>query len=58
MLISKILDLAITYNENDIKRINHLIKVYSFASLIGELENCEPQLQTISCQRAIKRFQF
>jgi len=31
MLISKILDLAITYNGNDIKRINHLLKVYSFA---------------------------
>jgi HD superfamily phosphodiesterase len=47
MNISKILDLAITYNGNDIKRINHLLKVYSFARLIGELENCEPQIQTV-----------
>jgi HD superfamily phosphodiesterase len=47
MLISKILDLAITYNGNDVKRINHVLKVYSFASLIGNLENCEPQTQTI-----------
>ena len=47
MLISKILDLAITYNGNDVKRINHLVKVYSFARLIGNLENCEPQVQTI-----------
>jgi len=47
MLISKILDLAITYNGSDIKRINHLLKVFSFASLIGIMENCEPQSQTI-----------
>ena len=47
MLISKILDLAITYNGNDIKRINHLLKVFSFARLLGIMENCEPQLQTI-----------
>jgi CRISPR/Cas system-associated endonuclease Cas3-HD len=47
MLINKILDLAITYNGNDVKRINHLLKVFSFACLIGKMENCEPQLQTI-----------
>jgi hypothetical protein len=42
MLINKTLDLAFTYNGNDIKSINHLLKVYSFANLIGSLENCEP----------------
>jgi len=47
MLISKILDLAITYNGSDIRRINHLLKVFSFARLIGKMENCEPQIQTI-----------
>jgi HD superfamily phosphodiesterase len=46
-LINEILSLAITYNGNDVKRINHLLKVFSFARLIGKLEKCESQIQTI-----------
>jgi HD superfamily phosphodiesterase len=44
-LVNNVLDLAITYNGNDIKRINHLLKVFSFAHHIGVSENCDPQLQ-------------
>ena len=39
--------MAITYNGNDVKRINHLLKVFSFAHYIGIKENCSTQLQTI-----------
>ena len=47
MLVNEILDLAITYNGNDVKRINHLLKVFLFAHHIGITEKCDPQLQTI-----------
>jgi predicted HD phosphohydrolase len=46
-MIDKIMDLAITYNGNDVKRINHLLKVYSFAHYIGVKENCSNEFQTI-----------
>ena len=46
-MIDKVMDLAITYNGNDVKRINHLLKVFSFAHHIGKMENCSTQLQTI-----------
>jgi hypothetical protein len=35
MLIDDILESAITYNGNDVKRVNHLLKVFSFAHHIG-----------------------
>jgi HD superfamily phosphodiesterase len=47
MLVDEILDLAITYNGNDLRRINHLLKVLSFAHHIGVMENCDSQLQKI-----------
>jgi len=47
MPVHKILDLAIAYNGNDIRRINHLLKVFSFANHIGIMENCDPRLQII-----------
>ena len=47
MLVNEVLDSAITYNGNDIRRINHLLKVFSFAHHIGVMENCNSQLQTI-----------
>ena len=47
MLINEVLDLVIAYNGNDIKRINHLLKVFSFASHIGIMENCDSQVQII-----------
>jgi predicted HD phosphohydrolase len=47
MLIDDILESAITYNGNDVKRINHLLKVYSFAHLIGIMEKCDTKTQEI-----------
>jgi hypothetical protein len=47
MLIDNIFDSAITYNENDVKRTNHLIKVFSFAHHIGIMEKCDTKIQTI-----------
>jgi len=47
MSVNEVLDLAITYNGNDVRRINHLLKVFSFASHIGIMENCDSRLQTI-----------
>lgn len=38
-LISKVTKEMIAYFDGDIKRINHALKVYSFAKTIGELEN-------------------
>jgi len=47
MLIDDILASAISYNGNDVKRINHLIKVFSFARLIGVMEKCDMKTQEI-----------
>jgi HD superfamily phosphodiesterase len=47
MLIDNILDTAIAYNGNDVKRINHLIKVFTFAHHIGIMEKCDEKIQTI-----------
>ncbi|MCL2320382.1 MAG: HD domain-containing protein [Treponema sp.] len=47
MLTDKVMDLAIAYNGSDVKRINHLLKVFSFARHIGVMENCDTQTQTI-----------
>ena len=46
-MVDKVLDLAITYNGSDVKQINHLLKVFSFARHIGIMENCNTQLQTV-----------
>jgi HD superfamily phosphohydrolase len=46
-MVDKIMGLAIIYNGSDVKRINHLLKVYSFAHYIGIKENCNSELQTI-----------
>jgi len=47
MLIDDILEAAIIYNKQDIKRINHLLKVFSFAHLIGIMEKCDMKTQNI-----------
>jgi len=47
MLTDDILEAAITYNGNDVKRINHLIKVFSFAHHIGVIEKCDVKTQEI-----------
>lgn len=38
-MIGKLIKAMIEYNGKDIKRINHALKVYSFAKTIGECEN-------------------
>ena len=47
MLIDDILSSAISYNKQDVKRINHLIKVFSFAHHIGIMEKCDIKTQEI-----------
>jgi len=38
-LVSSIINKMILYFDGDVRRINHAMKVYSFAKTIGELEN-------------------
>jgi HD superfamily phosphodiesterase len=47
MIIDQVLGLAIDYNGNDVKRINHLIKVFSFAHYIAIMEKCDDKIQII-----------
>ncbi|MDR2390133.1 MAG: HD domain-containing protein [Planctomycetota bacterium] len=47
MLTDDILAVAMSYNGNDVKRINHLLKVFSFAHHIGVMEKCGTEMQTI-----------
>jgi uncharacterized protein len=44
MDINDLIMLTIKYFDGDVKRIQHFIKVHSFAKLIGEGENLKPQL--------------
>jgi len=44
---SIIIDEMIKIYSGDVKRINHFLKVYSFAKIIGELENLEPEQQEL-----------
>ncbi|WP_270445060.1 HD domain-containing protein [Anaeroglobus sp. AF13-6AC] len=43
MDISKLTVAAITYDKGDAKRIQHFIKVHSFAELIGRMEGLDPR---------------
>jgi len=45
--ISDVIKSAISYNKGDARRINHLLKVYSFAKAIGELEFLDEKTQEI-----------
>jgi len=45
--ISNIIKAVIDYNKGDARRINHLLKVYSFAKTIGELEKLDSEIQEI-----------
>jgi len=45
--ISKVIDAMIEYYTGDSRRIQHFMKVYSFAKTIGELENLSENLQEI-----------
>ena len=46
-LISEIVKLMIQYNKKDVRRINHALKVFSFAQQIGKEENCDFETQNI-----------
>jgi HD superfamily phosphodiesterase len=35
------------YNGNDVKRINHALKVFAFAQNIAKHENCDEYMQTV-----------
>jgi CRISPR/Cas system-associated endonuclease Cas3-HD len=43
MIINKVLDLMISYNGTDVRRINHVLKVYCFSGFIAEKENLDSQ---------------
>lgn len=47
MKICEVMNAMIVYFEGDVRRINHFIKVYSFAKAIGELENIDKKTQEI-----------
>jgi HD superfamily phosphohydrolase len=46
-MINKVLSLMISYNGHDVKRINHALKVFAFASHISNCENCDDKTKTI-----------
>lgn len=43
----EVIQAMIAYNEGDVRRINHFLKVYSFAKTIGELEGLDDNTQYI-----------
>ena len=49
METGKVIEAAIAYFENDIRRISHLLKVYGFAKAIGEKEQLDLQEQWDTC---------
>ena len=44
---SNLIDAMFKYYKGDVKRINHFLKVYSFAKTIGEMENLDNEKQDI-----------
>ncbi|MFP4362515.1 MAG: HD domain-containing protein [Spirochaetia bacterium] len=46
-MIHKVLEKMIAYNAPDVARINHAIKVHSFARYIGEKEGCDEQTMAV-----------
>ncbi len=45
--IGEVIDAMISYYRGDVRRINHFLKVYSFAKTIGEMENLDEETQNI-----------
>lgn len=45
--VSKVMSAMIKYNEGDVRRINHFIKVYGFAKAIGEMETLDEATQKV-----------
>jgi hypothetical protein len=44
---TKLIQAAIAFDHGDAKRIQHFLKVYAFASLIGKMEGLAPETQAI-----------
>jgi len=44
---TQVMDETIKYFDGDMKRINHLVKVYGFAKTLGELEGLDKRTQEI-----------
>ncbi len=47
MNTENLIQLMVSYNSGDPKRIQHFLKVYSFACIIGKTEKLEPDVQFI-----------
>ena len=45
--IGEVINAMVSYNSGDVRRINHFLKVYSFAKTIGEMENLTEETQKI-----------
>ncbi|KAB1437804.1 HD domain-containing protein [Candidatus Galacturonibacter soehngenii] len=45
--IGEVINAMISYYSGDVRRINHFLKVYSFAKTIGEMENLTEETQNI-----------
>ena len=45
--VARVINEMIMFDSGDAKRINHLMKVYAFASTIGRLESVDPRTQEI-----------
>lgn len=52
-MINDVLNLMISYNSPDIRRINHAIKVFSLALNIAENENCDKTIKEIIAYSSI-----
>jgi HD superfamily phosphodiesterase len=44
---NKIISIMLKYNSNDVRRINHALKVFAFAQNIAKCENCDEHTQTV-----------
>lgn len=54
MEINELINITIEYFDGDVKRIQHFIKVHSFAKLIGEGEGLDPNtLQTLEAAAVV-----
>lgn len=45
--VGEVMNAMISYYGVDVRRINHFLKVYSFAKTIGEMENLDEETQNI-----------
>lgn len=45
--VGKVIDAMTEFDAGDVRRINHFLKVYGYAKVIGELEGLEDELQEL-----------